>query len=129
MGDRRLEGGGTRGTVFGTCKFLTTSDQFLSMLYVSCSQLQLFNILPVVVGWLLTLMTSVVVDFVVVVVTFTASTCTVVVVGITASTCTVVVVDFTVSTCTVVVVDFTASTCTVVVKEESVPVLHNSRGL
>jgi hypothetical protein len=45
----------------------------------------------VVVGWLLTLMTSVVVDFVVVVVGFTAST--------------------------------------VVVKEESVPAIHNGRGL
>ena len=46
----------------------------MSMLYVSYSQLQLLNILPVVVGWLLTLMTSVVVDFVVVVVGITAIT-------------------------------------------------------
>ena len=117
MGDRKLEEGVTRGTVFGTCKSLTTSDQFLSMLYVSYSQLQLFNVLPVVVGWLLTLMTSVVVDFVVVVV------------GFTASACTGVVVVFTASTFTVVVVGFTAFTSTVVVKEESVPAIHNSRGL
>ena len=55
MGDRRLEGGATRGTVFDTCKFLTTSDQFLSILCVcqlSYSQLQLLIILPTCSCWI-----------------------------------------------------------------------------
>ena len=47
---------------------------FSMLLYVSYFQVQLLNISPVVVGWLLTLMISGCVDFVAVVVGVTAST-------------------------------------------------------